>query len=148
MCDKCDYIQLLADSGIARTAGRLQVLRIIGGSDRPLSAGDIHQRMDASHPVNRVTVYRILDLFVDKGIVERISGGGRSFFYGLAPNEHHRPHPHFYCTFCGNMECLTPESLVVRADQLSGSVAGAVEKIAIRVDGVCRRCLGGETAPS
>ena len=41
-------------------------------------------------------------------LVLRISGGCRSFAYGLAPNENHPAHPHFRCRSCGVLQCLQP----------------------------------------
>ena len=58
------------------------------------------------------------------GLVERISTGGRAAYFGLAPNEHHRPHPHFYCKRCGQMECLNPESLTLDSDAFGKTFPG------------------------
>jgi Fur family ferric uptake transcriptional regulator len=91
--------------------------------------------------VNRVTVYRILDILVEKELLERISGGGRAFRYGMAPNANHQPHPHFYCRHCGNMECLNPESIHVDTDALQRTFPGLIQKVEIRVDGLCKSCL-------
>jgi Fur family ferric uptake transcriptional regulator len=88
-----------------------------------------------------VTVYRILDLLVDRGIVDRLSTAGRAAYYGLAPNAHHAPHPHFYCKHCGQMDCLNPESLNVDADQLWRTFPGRIDRVEVRVDGICKNCL-------
>jgi Fur family ferric uptake transcriptional regulator len=88
----------------------VRVLEVVGDNKFPLSASDIYKILERSSTINRVTVYRILDLLVENGIVERISTGGRAFYYGLAPNDHHKPHPHFYCKNCGQMDCLSPEA--------------------------------------
>ena len=109
MCHRCDYKKMLASSGLETTPNRVRVLEIVGNNGYPLSAGDIYKTLARSSPINRVTVYRILDLLVDQRIVERLSTGGRAAYYGLAPNDNHRPHPHFYCKNCGQMDCLTPE---------------------------------------
>lgn len=78
---------------------------------------------------------------VEHGVIERISTGDRAFDYGLAPNDHHRPHPHFYCTSCGQMDCLDPESLKVALDPLEKTFPGRIEKVEVRVDGTCKNCL-------
>jgi Fur family ferric uptake transcriptional regulator len=82
-----------------------------------------------------------LDLLVDSGVIERISTGGRAFYYGLAPNDHHQPHPHFYCKSCGQMDCLDPESLSVETEPLWKTFPGRIEKVEVRVDGICKNCL-------
>jgi len=141
MCHQCDYRQLLQSANLEATANRLRVLEVVGNNTSPLSAGDIIQILARTTTINRVTVYRILDLLVDNGLVERLSTGGRAFYYGLAPNAHHRPHPHFYCKHCGQMDCLDPQSLNVNAGPLWKNYAGKIEKVEVRVDGICKNCL-------
>jgi Fur family ferric uptake transcriptional regulator len=141
MCHQCNYDKLLTSANIEPTANRLIVLEVIGNNRFPLSAGDIFKTLGRTSSINRVTVYRILDLLVDCGVVERISTGGRSFYYGMAPNDHHKPHPHFYCKRCGQMDCLNPGSLNVDTDPLWKTFPGRIDNIEIRVDGICKNCL-------
>ncbi len=75
------------------------------------------------------------------GLAERISSGGRAFFYGMAPNNNHQPHPHFYCRQCGHMECLNPGSLNIDIKQLDRIFPGAIQGIEVRFDGICKTCL-------
>jgi len=140
MCDQCNYKKLLSNANLEATPNRLQVLEIVGNNTFPLSAGDICNILHRTSSINRVTVYRILDLLVEHGVVDRISTGGRAFYYGLAPNEHHKPHPHFYCTICGQMDCLSPDSLTVDTSLLWKTYPGRIEKVEIRVDGICKNC--------
>ena len=141
MCRHCNYEELLIAAKVEATPNRLRVLEIIGGNGFPLSAGDIYKTLARSSTINRVTVYRILDLLVDCGVVERISTGGRAFYYGLAPNAHHEPHPHFYCKRCGQMDCLNPDSLAVETEPFWKTFAGQIHKVEVRVDGICKNCL-------
>jgi Fur family ferric uptake transcriptional regulator len=141
MCHQCDYSELLKACGLAATRNRLGVLEIIGSHNFPLSAAEIYHALKAKWTINRVTVYRILDLLVARGLVQRLSGGGRSFVYGLAPSDFHPEHPHFYCKSCGHMECLNPQSLHVDTKPMQRSFAGRIENVEVRVDGVCQSCL-------
>ena len=81
MCDQCNYEALLSGAGIDATPNRVRVLEIVGDSRFPLSANDIYKILERSSTINQVTVYRILDLLVARGVVERISTGGRVFYY-------------------------------------------------------------------
>ena len=132
---------LLPAADVKMTKPRLDVLEVVGNNRFPLSADDIFNTLERSSSINRVTVYRVLDLLVDNGIVERLSTGGRAAYYGLAPNDHHAPHAHFYCTSCGQMDCLNPESLDVNTEPLWQTFPGRIDKIEVRVDGVCKNCL-------
>ena len=141
MCHRCNYESILQQIGLNASSNRLRVLEVIGNHEGPVSAVEIHRRLIPSGPINRVTVYRILDLLVARGLVDRISTGGRAAYYGLAPNAHHRPHPHFYCKSCGQMDCLNPESLNVETDALWKTFPGRIDKVEVRVDGICKNCL-------
>ncbi|MBI5062266.1 MAG: transcriptional repressor [Desulfatitalea sp.] len=141
MCLNCDYRQLLSQAGLETTAHRLRVLEVVGGNTGPLNAQEIFETLRRGLPINRVTVYRILETLVQHGLLERLSGG-RAFYYGLAPNTHHRPHPHFFCRRCGRMDCLRPEAIALDLQPLERTFPGQIENVAVRVDGVCQRCLG------
>lgn len=141
MCNQCDYATLLCNAGLEPTSNRLGVLEVVGSNHYPLSAADIYKTLDRTGSINRVTVYRILDLLVAHGLVDRLSTGGRAFYYGMAPNEHHLPHPHFYCKRCGQMDCLTPESLTVDTAALWKTFPGRIDKVEVRIDGICKNCM-------
>ena len=140
MCHQCNYKELLSKVNLETTANRVRVLEVVGNNSFPLSAADIYKTLERSSTINRVTVYRILDLLVDHGVVERISTGGRAFYYGLAPNDHHQAHPHFYCKNCGQMDCLSPESLKVDTAPLWKTYPGRIDKVEVRIDGICKNC--------
>jgi Fur family ferric uptake transcriptional regulator len=141
MCYQCDYPGLLEKSGLGHTRNRHRILETIGNNNSPLSAQQIFDTLSRTTNINRVTVYRILDLLVENGLVDRISSGGRSFAYGLAPNENHPAHPHFLCKNCGNLECLNPHSLNVDLQPMQRTFPGLIENVEVRVDGVCKNCL-------
>ncbi len=140
MCDQCNYEKLLVDATLEVTTNRVRVLEILGDNKFPLSAGDIYNILARTSSINRVTVYRILDRLVAHGVADRISTGGRAFYYGIASNSHHRAHPHFYCTVCGQMDCLHPDSLTVDTAPLWKSYPGRIDKVEVRVDGICKNC--------
>ena len=140
MCNQCNYEQFLSDAKLEATSNRLRVLEIIGNNNHPLTAGDIYNILQRSDTINRVTVYRILDLLVEHRVVDRISTGGRAFYYDLAPNQFHKPHPHFYCKSCGQLDCLSPESIRVDTGHMLKMYPGRIEKVEIRIDGICKNC--------
>ena len=140
MCDQCNYRQILSDAGLNPTRHRVRVLEVVGNNTCPLNAREIFDTLRRSHSINRVTVYRILDSLVDNGIIERISGGRASFF-GLAPNAHHQRHPHFFCRLCGQVNCLTPQSVPVDVAPLRRVFPGIINSVEVRVDGICKNCL-------
>lgn len=147
MCEHCDYDTLLKGHGITPTPRRLRTLEILGTSPRPLSAEEILDALQTRGRVNKVTVYRILDLLVDQGLVDRLRAGSHPCRYGLAPNAHHPRHPHFYCRRCGRMVCLAPETIDVDVHAPQESGVGNVEKVGVLLEGLCQAC-GRDTGHS
>lgn len=141
MCHLCDYEKLLSDVGLDITGNRLRVLEVVGNNNYPVSADDVYRTISRTDDINRVTVYRILGLLEGKRVIDRLSTSGKSFYYGLAPNSHHQPHAHFYCKSCGRMDCLSPESINVDTSPLGKIMPGRIDKVEIRIDGICGNCL-------
>ena len=144
MCEQCDYTQLLQSTGLEATANRLLIMEVIGSNNSPLTSAEVLNIIKRTRSINRVTVYRILDLLVKRHLLERINLGGRAVHYGMAPNEHHPSHPHFHCINCGLIHCLSPESLTVHSNNLQKTYPGRIQRIEIRVDGICKTCLKQE----
>jgi Fur family transcriptional regulator, ferric uptake regulator len=136
-----DYSKLLVDVDLPPTPHRLRVLEIIGISPSPLSHREIYRTLRKSHPINRVTIYRILALLVERKLVVRIVSGERSFRYGLAAAADHSQHPHFYCSTCGYLGCLDEDTRYVNFEALLEGSPGLVSGVEIRLDGICRNCL-------
>ena len=131
---------MLAKAGIEPTPLRLGVAAILAREGRALAAADILDQLRSDRTVNKVTVYRILDLFVDKGLAQRHSSGGRAQRYCLGPRFSGRTHCHAYCVRCGRMECLPVAEGLVDVSTLEPGLAMDVVGVEVRIDGVCATC--------
>uniref|UniRef100_I2Q1W2 Fe2+/Zn2+ uptake regulation protein n=1 Tax=Desulfovibrio sp. U5L TaxID=596152 RepID=I2Q1W2_9BACT len=139
---------VLARAGIEPTALRLCVADVLAREGRALAAADILARVRAGRPANKVTLYRILDLFVEKGLAHRHSSGDRAFRYCLGPRFSSRTHCHAYCLRCGRMECLPAAEEAVDVAALAQSCGMDVAGVEVRIDGICAACResGGPVA--
>jgi len=139
MSDSCDFRQCLATQGLKITAVRLAVLEVLGDASRALRAQEILTAIRARRPVNKVTIYRILEDFSRRGMVRRLSLQGRVNHYELAC-EHRPPHPHFQCRTCREIQCLDPAPMTRVWTELQGPLGNRADHIEIRVAGVCHKC--------
>jgi Fur family ferric uptake transcriptional regulator len=130
---------LLKKNSLSITESRKKILQLFLEQPGALAHGDIEKR--AGEKFDRVTVYRTLQTFVDKGLVHTIPTADNSIRYALCKDEcseghHHDHHIHFVCSNCGNTYCLddvvTPEIKLPK-----GYVAEHVEVV---VDGLCKSC--------
>lgn len=66
----------LQNAGLELTDHRQTVLLAVANAENPSSAPEIFEQLQQG--INRVTVYRILDLLVEKGVLNRLGLGEKS----------------------------------------------------------------------
>lgn len=63
--------------------------------------------------MNKTTVYRILDRLEQEGVIHSFNGKDGLKWYakceGCSAHHHSDKHPHFQCTTCEKVECLSVE---------------------------------------
>ncbi|WP_457571178.1 Fur family transcriptional regulator [Desulfovulcanus sp.] len=133
---------LLHDAGLETTSHRIMVLSFIINRKCPVTAQEILQELTKQSRINKVTLYRILDLLVEKKIIYRHSAGDRSFRYCLVSAENRDGHCHFYCKECGKMQCISMHKLPAAINEAYKDLPVRIEDVEIRFDGVCQDCLG------
>jgi Fur family ferric uptake transcriptional regulator len=131
--------ELLKQNQLSVTSGRRKILELFLHHEGALSHSDIEKK--AGEKFDRVTVYRTLQIFLEKGLIHNIPTADNSIRYALCKDNcsagHHQDdHVHFICNACGNTVCL--EEVNVPAIKLPrGFVAEQVEML---VSGVCKSC--------
>jgi Fur family ferric uptake transcriptional regulator len=104
-----DILSILKKHQLSVTDGRKQILTLFLKSPGALAHADIEKDTDAAF--DRVTVYRTLQTFVDKGIIHHIPTTDNSILYALCKDNcvaghHHDNHVHFICDECNKTICL------------------------------------------
>ena len=126
---------LLKSAGLRITYNRIEILKFLIERGRPLSHAEVH---DALPDMDRVTLYRTLASLVARGVSHQVQGPDGAWRFCS-----HKPgdgcpgnHPHFLCSSCGTMTCLTDQRLA-RVDVPDGY---EVEGKQLVVYGICSRC--------
>src|SRR5678815_5846065 len=106
-------IDILKHSQLSITDNRLKILELFQKNQKALSHADI-ERLSGKH-FDRVTIYRTLQTFVDKGIIHTIPTADNSIMYALckeacSEGHHHDDHVHFLCEQCGTCLLYTSPS--------------------------------------
>ncbi len=102
-------LDILKKNQLSVTEGRKKILELFLASPGALAHADIEKNTDAAF--DRVTVYRTLQTFVDKGIIHNIPTSDNSILYALCKDNceeghHHDNHVHFICDKCNKTICL------------------------------------------
>ena len=131
--------RLLKDFRLRTTQTRQEILHLFLRRDYALSHGDIEKEVHSS--LDRVTVYRTLKTFLDKGLIHKVLDDEGSLKYALC-NEacsvagHHHNHVHFKCTRCGQTNCLTN----VEIPPVKLPKGYKPKEIDLLIQGVCENC--------
>lgn len=132
---------VLNDAGLRCTPGRREIFRLLQNAERPISEKDIQQQLERL--LDRTTIYRTLESFLDAGLVHRAFVKDRAWHYELA---HHcrrdQCHPHFTCTDCGRTDCLK-DTFIPPVDEVPHGYT--VKRQQLRLEGLCPRCSQTKT---
>ena len=128
----------LLEAGLEITEHRLRVLMAVGNTHHPSSAPEILEIISGRKDINRVTVYRILDLLVKHEVLNRL-GLGEKPQRSCLRSEHEDEHPHFHCTRCDCYICLDQHDLPLARRALE-RLPLDVRHVDIRLEGVCPAC--------
>jgi len=132
-----DAQALLERCGLPPTENRLLVLRALSGADHPQTPLELLSQL--SGRMNRVTLYRILELLVERGVAARHNAGERAFRYCLGRGV--AGHSHFHCTRCGVTQCLDSKLLEPGLSRILSGLPMRVDMAEITLGGVCEGCL-------
>ncbi len=104
-----DGLNILKRAGLSITDSRIKILEFFTNSQEALAHADIEKR--GKENFDRVTIYRTLQIFVEKGIIHTIPTADNAVLYALCKDNceeghHHDNHVHFVCNICGRAICL------------------------------------------
>jgi len=130
---------LLKNKKLRFTAFRKEVLDVFLNTPNAVSIGDIEERLKQ---FDRITLYRTIKSFTEKGLIHEIVMPGDIKKLALCPAEcssvnhvHTGQHIHFRCKMCENIFCLDlhefPEINIPKFK---------VDSIEIQGSGICNVC--------
>lgn len=131
--------QLIKKAGLNLTEARKLILDIFISSPAALAHHDIECLMPEGF--DRVTVYRTLQTFVQKGIIHHVPTTDNTILYALCKEacesgHHHDNHVHFICTTCQTTNCL--EEVTVPMIKLPKGFRLTQAEMVVK--GICNTC--------
>jgi Fur family transcriptional regulator, ferric uptake regulator len=130
--------QMLKEHQLRSTSSRSTILNLFIRNGHALSYSDIERQVAETY--DRVTVYRTLKTFLDKGVIHKVLDDGGALKYALCNDhcstEHHHNHVHFKCTLCGQTNCL--DDVEVPGVKLPQGYKA--NEMNLLIQGTCSRC--------
>lgn len=143
---KSNIASILRENNLSVTPGRRRILQMFLNSGGALAHADIEK--NAGEHFDRVTIYRTLQAFVEKGLIHVIPSTDSAIKYALCKNDcteghHHDHHVHFVCERCNKTYCL--DGVVTPQIKLPENyILSQVEVVA---QGICKDCFGIKKKP-
>ena len=132
------FEDLLTKHHLKKTDARLRVLALLSSKTFATSQPDLEEIM---LDVDRGTLYRILGVFEEKGIIHKVFDLNGTANYALCQSncgehKHHDEHLHFNCLICNNVYCL--DDLDIPDFRLPDGFTS--QTFALSATGICPRC--------
>jgi Fur family transcriptional regulator, ferric uptake regulator len=129
---------LLKNFQLRSTPTRHEILCLFLKKEYALSQSDIEREINDS--LDRVTIYRTLKTFLDKGLIHKVLDDEGSLKYALCSDActntiHHHNHVHFKCVKCGQTNCLDIDIPSVRLPK-----GYKAKEFNLLIQGICEHC--------
>jgi Fur family ferric uptake transcriptional regulator len=132
-------LDILKRNQLSVTDSRKKILELFQQTNNALAHADIEK--NTGDLFDRVTIYRTLQTFVDKGIIHTIPTADNSVLYALCKDEctqghHHDNHVHFICDSCNVTFCLDH----VVSPHINLPNGFKEKRTDVVVSGICNNC--------
>lgn len=120
------------------TRTRSQILALFVDKEYALSYADIDEHLKGKE--DKVTIYRTLKSFSEKGIIHEIMDVDKVSKYALCGHQcntvhHHDTHAHFKCIECKHIFCLQKPTIQIEIPK--GYTANTFN---LSIEGLCNSC--------
>jgi Fur family ferric uptake transcriptional regulator len=131
--------EILKRKHLSVTDSRKKILELFQANNGAMAHSDIEKK--TGEKFDRVTIYRTLQTFVERGIIHTIPTADNSVLYALCKDDcstghHHDNHIHFICDICNVTYCL--DSVVTPQVNLPEGFRPKLMDVV--VTGICKNC--------
>lgn len=133
---------IFKNNKIKKTLARKTILSIFKKSKKPIDVSEMIKRLKLIKiKVDRVTVFRNINLLVKKRLIKKIEFNEGKYRYELASLPHHH---HLVCTKCGNINDIKSDPLHKEINKISRIVnkiySFKIEEHKVEFFGKCKTC--------
>ncbi len=129
--------KLLKDKGYSITKPRLIVFSFLQNMDGPVSVAELAKSLQ---DIDKVSIYRTIDLFESAGIIHRVWTGFKSRVE--LSEEFSEHHHHFTCVNCGKIISFDSAALEKSLTSLEKSKGLELTHHSVELTGYCQACRG------
>jgi len=132
-------IQTLRQQGLRITPQREMIIEALAHQEGHVTAESIFEAVQTrTRSINIATVYRTLDMLVERGLANRADlGNGRLVYV----TRQHWPHMHLLCRACGQVIRADAGRIVSRSQAMQGRYGFAADLNHLCIPGQCAGCI-------
>ena len=128
----------LNDVALRATPARLALMKLFEGSDQPIDVQTMIEYLEKKDiATDPATVFRIINMFTEKGLTKQIQLQEGKFRYELASKADHH---HLVCTRCGNIQDMSDCNIDVLESHIEKKKNFKVTSHSLEFFGICADC--------
>ena len=133
-------LEALRGGGYRNGLARRAVVELLGRQDCCLTAQEIFDELRAEdRQVGIASIYRVLDLLTEKGLLQRVDlGAGIARYEAVHSGGEH--HHHLVCDDCGRVEAFADDELERALHKVERRTGYSVAGHDVVLRGACREC--------
>lgn len=130
----------LKAAGFRNAQARRAVVELLGSQPCALTAAEIHERLRRDgQSIGLATVYRTLELLVERGFAQRLElGQGTARYERVHPSGDH--HHHLVCDSCGRVTPFDDTGLERAIERITNELEFRVAEHDVVLHGACESC--------
>lgn len=126
----------LRKASLKVTSARIATMKLFESHDKPVDVAHVINNLANKLNIDRVTVYRILNAFTQKGLLRKIEFGEGKARYELNKGKHH----HLICQNCGSIEDISNCNIESLEKEIIGKKKFLVKSHSLEFFGLCIKC--------
>ena len=135
---KHDCSTELHEADLRATPARIALMNFLESSDKPMDVQtmiEFLQKRDIK--TDPATVFRIVNMFTEKGLTKQIQLNEGKFRYELASKEDHH---HLICNHCGSIEDISDCGVDTLTKEIQTKKKFKVTSHSLEFYGICANC--------
>ena len=128
----------LNDVELRATPARIAVMQLLERTSSPVDVQTVKDYLDEERiETDQATVFRIINMFMEKGLIKQVSFNEGKFRYELASKPDHH---HLVCTSCGKIEDFSDCAIPELENDIKKKKGFMVQNHALEFYGLCLQC--------
>ncbi len=131
-----NFTMLLNKHDLKTTQARVSLLRLIEKEKSPVDSQFLIDKLQSAFSVDKVTVFRILNVLTEHGILRKLEFGENKARYELNNEDHH----HLICQNCGKIEDISDCNISALEKEIKTKKNFLVKLHTLEFYGLCADC--------